>query len=60
MNAKEYMEILKENQIIKSINERFGKFGCVFQQGGSSPFLGKLKIFENFLMVHAMAHSLKL
>ena len=37
MTAETYQKLLTDNQIIKKLDQRFGKFGYVFQQDGASP-----------------------
>lgn len=44
INAKEYVKILADNQIIESMNERFDEFGYVFQQDGASTHRAKITI----------------
>ena len=35
LNSKNYIEMLQQNQIIESLNSRFGGKAFVFQQGGA-------------------------
>lgn len=44
LNSKEYLKILIENNIIVSLNERYGPLAYIFQQDGASPHRAKKTI----------------